>query len=107
MMRAGLPASFECGGALCVTTAPAPTMALSPMTIPGASVALAPMDAPRLITVRGYSARCCWLRGKRSLVKVALGPMNTSSSTRRPSHNWTPHLMVTRSPTITSFSMKV
>ena len=41
------------------------------MMIPGATVALAPIEAPRRMIVRGYSAGCCLLRGKRSLVNVA------------------------------------
>ena len=47
------------------------------------------------------------LLGYLSLVKVALGPMNTSSSILMASHRYTPHLMVTLLPIITSFSMKV
>src|ERR1035437_1380937 len=47
------------------------------------------------------------LRGNGSLVKVALGPMKTSSSMVIPSQSWTPHLIVTRSPICTSFSMNV
>ena len=39
-------------------------------------------------------------------MNVALGPTNTSSSSRTPSHSCTPHLTVTRSPTTTSFSTK-
>jgi len=105
-MRAGLPVTMAFGGTSRVTTAPAPTIANAPTVIPGSIVALAPMLAPRLIlTCRNCSGRCL-LRGKGSLANVAFGPMNTSSSTRMPSHNWTPHLMVTRFPTTTSFSMK-
>ena len=40
-------------------------------------------------------------------LNVAWGPMNTSSSSRRPSHRYTPDLIVTRSPTSTSPSTKV
>src|ERR1019366_231921 len=106
-MRAGFPATIAIGGTSLVTTAPAPTMSFSPMVSPGRMVALAPMDAPRLTRVRAKRAGCCPLRGKGSLEKVALGPTNTSSCSVTPSQTWTPHLMVTRSPMRTSFSMNV
>ena len=40
-------------------------------------------------------------------VKVTLGPIKTSSSIVTPSHSCTPGLIVTRSPTTTSFSKNV
>src|SRR5688572_4455536 len=102
---AGFPATIAPAGTLLVTTAPAPTIARSPISMPDSSVALAPTDAPARTVVRLNVAGYCLLRGNRSLVNVALGPMKTSSSSVTPSHNWTPLLMVTRSPTTTSFSM--
>src|SRR5881409_1324493 len=94
--RAGLPATMASGGTSRVTTAPAPTIARSPITMPGRMVVLAPMEAPRFTNVCTNVGGYCLLRGNASLVKVALGPMKTSSSMVIPSHNWTPHLTVTR-----------
>jgi hypothetical protein len=65
------------------------------------------MLAPRPMRVGENSAGFCLLRGNGSFVNVTFGPMNTSSSTRRPSQSCTPHLIVTRLPTTTSFSMNV
>src|SRR3954447_5470629 len=104
MIRAGLPTTMACGGTERVTTAPAPTIAPTPISSPGRIVAFAPIEAPRRTSVRGYSSSQWRLRGKRSLVNVALGPMNTSSSTVTPLHSCTPDLTVTRSPTTTPFS---
>ena len=106
-MRAGLPATTAYGGTDSTTTAPAPTIAPRPIVMPGSIVALAPIDAPSLtIVVRNFVGGRL-LRGKRSFANVALGPMKTSSSMRTPSQSWTPHFTVTRSPTMTSFSMNV
>src|SRR3954453_124817 len=104
MIRAGLPTTMACGGTERVTTAPAPTIAPTPISSPGRIVAFAPIEAPRRTSVRGYSSSQWRLRGKRSLVNVGLGPMNTSSSTVTPPHSCTPDLTVTRSPTTTPFS---
>ena len=62
---------------------------------------------PRGGRVTGYFLKCCRLRGNGSLQNVAFGPMNTSSSIRRPSQIWTPHFIVTLSPITTSFSINV
>ncbi len=104
-MRPGLPTTTALGGTEPVITAPAPIIALLPMVRPGRIVALAPIDAPRCTIVGGYLVRWRRLRGIGSLVNVALGPTKTSSSSRTPSHTCTPHLIVTRSPITTSFSM--
>ncbi len=47
------------------------------------------------------------LRGRESFVKIAPGPMKTSSSTVRPFQRKTPHLTVTRLPIRTPPSIKV
>ena len=70
-------------------------------------VALAPIDAPSITTVCRNAFGRRLLRGKRSFENVALGPMKTSFPIRAPSQSWTPHFTVTRSPTVTSFSMNV
>ena len=106
-MRAGLPTTIAFGGTGRVTTAPAPTIALRPTLMPGSSVAPAPIDAPRQTRVSRKRSGCCLLRGKRSFVKLTFGPMKTSSSMRVPFQSCTPLLIVTRSPTTTSASMKV
>ena len=98
-MVAGLPTTTAFAGTFLVTTAPAPTIARLPMVRPGRMVALAPMDAPWRTTVLRNASGYSRLRGKRSLVKVALGPTKTSSSSSTPSQSWTPHFTVTRSPT--------
>ena len=85
-MRAGFPVTMAHGGTSRVTTAPAPISACEPMVIPGMMVAFAPMDAPALTVVTGQHLSWTPLRGSLSLVKVALGPTNTSSSSRMPSH---------------------
>src|SRR6218665_577581 len=103
---AGLPTTMALGGTERVTTAPAPTIACAPTVMPGSKVALAPIDAPWRTTVRAKASGRCRLRGKRSLLKVALGPTNTSDSSRMPSHRGTPLWMVTPSASHTSFSMK-
>ena len=41
------------------------------------------------------------------LVNVTFGPINTSSCIRAPFHSWTPLPTVTRSPILTSLSMRV
>src|SRR4051794_3652196 len=105
MMVAGLPTTFALAGTSAVTTLPAPIIAPRPMVTPGRIVALAPIDAPSLIVVTTNDSGRWRLRGNMSLANVAFGPMNTSSPTRNPSHNCTPHFTVTRSPTTTSFSM--
>lgn len=93
-------------GTVRVTTAPAPTIAPAPISSPGRIVAFAPMDAPLRTTVLGNVSGYALLRGNGSLVKVAFGPTNTSSSRCTPSQSCTPHFTVTRSPTTTSFSTK-
>lgn len=105
-IRAGLPTTIACAGTSRTTTAPAPIMARRPMLTPGRITELAPMEAPGPTTVWANDSGYCFERGNGSLVKVALGPTNTSSPRRTPSHSWTPDFTVTRSPTITSFSMK-
>ncbi|GIU88060.1 MAG: hypothetical protein KatS3mg009_2575 [Acidimicrobiia bacterium] len=104
MIRAGLPTTLAWAGTSAVTTAPAPTIAPVPMRTPGRSVALAPIDAPSSTTVVANRSGRRLLRGNRSFVKVAFGPMKTSSPMRTPSQSCTPLLIVTRSPTTTSFS---
>src|SRR6185312_6856709 len=73
---------------------------------PGKMVALAPMEAPAFTTVLKKLSGYCFDLGFRSLVKVALGPMNTLSSMVIPSHSCTPGFMVTLLPITTSFSIK-
>ena len=87
--------------------APAAIIAFVPIVIPGSMVAFAPTEQPFFIKVIGYFAKDFLLLGYLSFVNVALGPMNTSSSTLVPSHKKTPHLTVTLSPMTTSFSMNV
>ena len=99
-----MPATIANAGTSWATTDPAATMAFRPTVRPGSKVALAPMEAPRRTTVRANAGGGWRLRGKGSLVKVAFGPTKTSSSRVTPSHSWTPHLTVTRSPMDTSFS---
>ncbi len=84
-ISAGLPVTIASAGTSRVTTAPAPIIDRSPMVSPGRMVAFAPIEAPFRIRVRGSFRGCCVLRGNRSFVKVALGPMKTSSSTLIPS----------------------
>jgi hypothetical protein len=63
---------------------PAPTMARSPISIPHTMVALAPTEAPRA-TRAGLSCQSVLTaRGRRSLVKTADGPTNTSSASSTP-----------------------
>ena len=64
----------------------------APIVRPGRIVALAPMEAPARTTVGANAAGRCRLRGNGSLVNVAFGPTNTSSSSRTPSQSCTPHL---------------
>src|SRR5262249_13204846 len=52
-MRAGLPAATAPGGTAKSTTAPAPTIASSPMQAPGSSTARAPIHALRPISMLG------------------------------------------------------
>ena len=80
-------------------------MALRPMPMPEDRRARADRRPPRRSRDREASGYTL-LRGNRSLVNVAFGPMKTSSPTRMPSQSCTPDLIVTRSPTTTSFSMK-
>jgi hypothetical protein len=101
-----LPTTLALAGTSAVTTVPAPTIARRPIVRPGSTVALAPIDAPSWISVTRNCSGVSLLRGNRSLANVALGPMKTSSPTRRPSHSCTPHFTVTRSPITTSFSTK-
>src|SRR4030065_1555152 len=90
---AGLPATIVQLGTSLVTTAPAPTIAYSPIVTPARMVALEPMDAPFLTRVGTtfQSSSVCVLppivveRGYRSFMKVTLCPMKTSSSMRTPS----------------------
>ena len=88
MRRAGLPATSALSGTLRVTTAPAPTVANRPDVVAG--------DDDRAGADRGAVRRRIGLtvqssarasrpsavidRGNRSLVRIALGPMNTPSS---------------------------
>jgi hypothetical protein len=61
-----------------VTTAPAPTMAFSPMFIPGRIVAFAPIEARGLMMVMANFSE--FLASRKSIVgKRTFGPMNTSS----------------------------
>src|SRR5262245_34472631 len=61
--RAGTPTTRACAGMSCVTTAPAPTNAYSPIVTPHTIVEFAPKDAPCLTSVRRYSDfRFTWLR---------------------------------------------
>ncbi len=103
---AGLPTTKLFGATSLVTTEPAATKLPEPMVSPGKMTAPAPMEAPFSIVVCKNFSGYLLLLGKRSFVKVALGPIKTSSPTRRPSHSWTPLLTVTRSPITTSFSIK-
>src|SRR6202012_5145045 len=91
VIRAGLPATIAFGGTVLVTTAPAAIMAPEQTSIPGRIVAFAPIDAQRRIVVRRRDSGRALFLGKRSLAKVALGPMNTSSSRVTPSQSCTPH----------------
>src|SRR5664280_3232910 len=92
MRRAGLPATSAWSGTSRVTTAPAPTVANAPTAVPATTTAPAPIEQPRRswigLTVQS-SARASSpvrviARGKRSLVRIALGPMKTPSSTLTP-----------------------
>src|SRR5690349_19947583 len=83
---AGTPTTIACGATSCLTTAPAPTNAYSPIVTPQITVALAPMVAPFLTWVATYSARrdtCA--RACTTLVNVHDGPRKTSSSIVTPS----------------------
>ena len=71
---AGLPAHKVKAGISLVTTAPAPTNALSPITIPHNKTAPAPIEAFFLIKVRP-SLNGCFALGYLSLVNVTLGPI--------------------------------
>ena len=75
---AGKPIANFHGGTSLVTSAPAATIAPSPISTPGSSVAFAPIDAPcRKI---GPLRSDFFLIGYLSLARTAQGPMNTLSS---------------------------
>src|SRR5207245_4227631 len=90
---AGLPTTTLLGGTSLVTTLPAPTIAFSPTVIPQSRVALEPIEAPFFTRVGMHfqSASVCKrpsasvARGTRSLMKVTLCQMSTSSSNVTPS----------------------
>src|SRR3954471_23848438 len=77
------------------------------MVTPATTVTLAPSVAPSssVVPVSHDSLGRFHDRGKRSLVKVALGPRKQRSPTRTASQTWTPFLMVTSSPTFAPASM--
>src|SRR5690606_28746163 len=82
---AGFPTHSVFGGISLKTTLPAPIIAFSPIVIPGSMVALAPIEAPLLTRVLRNISGYCFDLGRRSLVKVTFGPINTSSSKYTPS----------------------
>src|SRR5688572_10730377 len=104
--RAGLPTTVARARTSLVTTAPAPILAPSPIRTPGSMHAPPPMLTLFSTTVPIGSKARLPLPGYLSLVKVTFGPIKTSLPMRRPSQSCTPLLIVTRSPTTTSFSMK-
>lgn len=106
MFLAGLPITVVFDGIDFVTTAPAPTTQFSPMVIPGKITAPAPMDAPSSITVRRGLSKSDLLLGYLSFVKTTFGPTKTPLPILNPFHIETPFFTVTRSPIITSDSMK-
>src|SRR5262249_23182168 len=83
--RAGLPATIVRGGTSRVTTLPAPTIALSPISTPHRIVEPEPIEAPARTTVgtRCQSASVCRVRsaltarGYRSLMNVTPWPTKT------------------------------
>jgi hypothetical protein len=101
---AGLPITTTPAGTSFVITEPAPTIAFSPIVMPGKIVAFAPIVAPNLMTVCN-SCYGAFVRGNKSLLNVALGPIKTLSSIRTPSQSCTLLLSVTLSPITTSFSI--
>ena len=102
----GLPVTIANAGTDLVTTAPAPTIDPRPIRIPGNNTAPPPIDAPVSTVVFKNRSGYTLERGNLSFVKVTLGPIKTSSSMETPSHKYTPDLIVTRSPMVTSFSTK-
>src|SRR6202035_346036 len=98
--RAGLPATRACGATSRATTAPAATKAYAPMVTPHTTVAFAPMVAPRRTRVGSHPSgpRLMAARGRRSLVKMALGPTKTSSSIVTLFQTSTAFLIVTPEP---------
>ena len=82
----GFPTIVTLSGTLLRTTLPEPIIAFSPMVIPGLIVAFAPIEHPFLSTVFSKDFGLIFDLGYLSLVKVALGPINTLSPTLNPSH---------------------
>jgi hypothetical protein len=113
--RAGLPTIKVYAGTSLVITAPAPTIANSPIVTPARMTAPAPNEAPCLTRVFRSHPRFSYLfrtwgsrgdLGYRSFVKNTCGPTNTPSSSVTPSQTMLPFLMVTLSPTTAPDSMK-
>lgn len=98
--------NFTFAGISFATTLPAAMRAFCPMVTPGSMVAFAPILTPFLM-MTDSSLKFLFLDfGYLSLQKLTFGPIKTLSYMRTPSHNCTPHFMVTLSPIMTSFSMK-
>jgi len=100
---AGKPIANFHGGTSLVTSAPAATIAPSPISTPGSSVAFAPIDAPcRKI---GHLRSDFFLIGYLSLARTAHGPMNTLSSMVTFSGIYTRSFPVTTSVWIVEFDL--
>src|SRR5262249_7855218 len=104
--RAGFPTTSSWSWTSRVTTAPAPTMQYGPSVTPHTIVAFAPIDAPRPTWVGTIFQSVEVARGRRSFVKVALGPTNPSSAIVTPSNTETLFWIFPRSPPATPRSTK-
>jgi len=81
MNFAGIPPTIVLSGTSLETTAPAATMAFSPMVTPGKIVALAPIHAFFLMWI-GFPMSpflCSGSKGRLSVIKLTFGPIKTSS----------------------------
>ena len=87
MCLAGFPTTRLEGATSRVTTAPAPTIALDPITIPGNIVAPPPIEAPSCIIVVEKRIGYTLLLGYLSFVNVTFGPIKTSLPTHVPFHS--------------------
>src|SRR5258708_36182619 len=92
---AGHPTTSALAGTFFVTTAPAAIVACAPISKPGSKTAPAPTDTPERISVLGNDLGRTIERGNLSFVRVAYGPMTTSSSILNQSQTQTPHLILT------------
>src|SRR5262249_27378134 len=109
--RAGLPATIVPGGTSRVTTAPAPTMASSPIVTLAKIVTPVPIEAPFLTSVFSTCQSCSvWrappaavARGYMSLTNMTPCPMNTLSSIVTPSQMNVWLEILQRRPTVAFF----